>query len=377
MSTAATGSEDDGIKLFRADFLGGLQKSVRSQSRAAAYGNLVNVLPFASEFCGPVGKRLKQGIPSAVRQYGPFDTKDVAKQTIARLRPEPVPFRQLVLVRLIHHYRYASNPHHRASCSELADEVALNAAASDDRIGPARQNVGNEIFQFPTFVTAKAKTREIVPLDPNVHSEIVRNPIKAMERRRQQAEGFSNGNTHGVERCPVYGSRQEQMKNKWVRIGCGLVLFVFFGLVIWVGPVVRDLVKNGFLDRVDREEYTADRVGNLKALRTALMLYHESEGIFPEANGWVEAIKPRIASNGMSEAEALRKFDNPVTSANGQIEYALNPAVAGKFEGDLPSKAVPLVTESTGTATDRWAIYVNGDVVDGTKKSRSSSSELK
>ncbi len=167
------------------------------------------------------------------------------------------------------------------------------------------------------------------------------------------------------------------MKNKWVRIGCGFVLFVLFGLIIWVGPVVRDLVKNGFLDRVDREEYTADRVGNLKALRTALMLYHESEGIFPEANGWVDAIKPRIASNGMSEAEALRKFDNPATAAKGQIEYALSPAVAGKFEGDLTSKAVPLVTESTGTATDRWAIYVNGDVVDGTKKSRSSSSELK
>jgi hypothetical protein len=165
------------------------------------------------------------------------------------------------------------------------------------------------------------------------------------------------------------------MKNKWVRIGCGLVLFVFFGLVIWVGPVVRDLIKNGFLDRVDREEYTADRVGNLKALRTALMLYHESEGIFPEANGWVEAIKPRIASNGMSEAEALRKFDNPVTTTKGQIEYALNPAVAGKFEGDLSSKAIPLVSESSGSANDRWSISVSGEIADGKLKNSSNPKE--
>lgn len=198
-----------------------------------------------------------------------------------------------------------------------------------------------------------------------------------MERGRQQAKRLSDGNTHEVEDFPVYGSGQKQMKNKWVRIGCGIVLFIFFGLVIWVGPVVRDLVKNGFLDRIDREEYTADRVGNLKALHTALMLYHESEGIFPEANGWVEAIKPRIASNGMSEAEAMRKFDNPATSATGAVEYALNPAVAGKFEGDLPSKTIPLVLESTGDSKDRWSIYVNGQVVDGKQKSRSSVSESK
>jgi hypothetical protein len=92
---------------------------------------------------------------------------------------------------------------------------------------------------------------------------------------------------------------------------------------------------------------------NLKALHTALMLYQESEGQFPDASGWMEAIKMRTQTSDMKEEESIKKFINPLIRPAGAaiFGYAMNDACSKKYNRDIPEPAkTPLIFDSQDTA---------------------------
>jgi len=118
---------------------------------------------------------------------------------------------------------------------------------------------------------------------------------------------------------------------KWI---VGLFGLATLGLTAFYGPTVVAFARQGFFDRLpDKVEYSADREGNLRALHTALLSYHESEDKFPDANGWMDAIAGRLQTNDLKKGEAEKKLIRPgVASGFG---YALNADVAGKHRLDL------------------------------------------
>lgn len=119
------------------------------------------------------------------------------------------------------------------------------------------------------------------------------------------------------------------------------------GLVWWVYPVVRDLVGAGFLDRGEAATYVASREANLRAIRTALLQYHDSEERFPFANGWERAIADRLRPSNMSAKDAEKKLVRPDLQGTGPgVGYAISSAHAGRYRDDVPKAETVLVYES-------------------------------
>jgi len=120
------------------------------------------------------------------------------------------------------------------------------------------------------------------------------------------------------------------------------------------GQDLQNFWRNGAIGALlfppPKRKYTAGNETNLKALQTALMLYHESEGQFPQAAGWMDAIEPRIRTFDMELSEAKKKLVRPdLAGKEGEFGYALNDAASGKYKDDVGGKAI-LVFESKATA---------------------------
>lgn len=131
---------------------------------------------------------------------------------------------------------------------------------------------------------------------------------------------------------------------KKVGIGC---LVVVAALGVWLGPTLfdlRDYIGTAIAPQKMRE-YEGSNVDNLKAIHTALTLYEESEGQFPEGEGWMDAIANRIRTSDLSEEEASKKLRDPARSKSPEeYGYALNDAAAGKYHEDVPDPSkTPLV----------------------------------
>lgn len=153
------------------------------------------------------------------------------------------------------------------------------------------------------------------------------------------------------------------MKRKGCKIGCGLAAVAFVALAIWAGPVVLDFYNSGILGSQlsgkKMREYQGTSMDNLKALHTALMLYHDSEGQFPESSGWMDAVKDRIKAGDMTQEEADKKFVNPLLDKPGEFGYAMNDACSKMYKDDLkdPSKT-PLLFDSSDT---KWNAHGTPD----------------
>ncbi len=138
---------------------------------------------------------------------------------------------------------------------------------------------------------------------------------------------------------------------KKLGIGCGVVVV---GLGVWLGPALFDL--RGYISAAitpqQMREYDGTNADNLKALHTALMLYEESEGAFPQASGWMDAIENRIRASDMTEEQAAKKLRDPQRSrAPNQYGYALNDAISQRYHSDITSPGTtPLVFLSTEMA---------------------------
>lgn len=132
------------------------------------------------------------------------------------------------------------------------------------------------------------------------------------------------------------------------------ILVVLLGYVgLRFGKDAYNLYRGGWLDLGGEKTivYRGTSMENLKALHTAMMLYHDSEERFPEASGWMDALKPYIGTRELPEAEAIKKFIDPtIPPRKGVFGYAMNDAVAGKFEGDIPDPdKTPLLFSSKAT----------------------------
>jgi len=131
----------------------------------------------------------------------------------------------------------------------------------------------------------------------------------------------------------------------------GGVAAVIVGLVVWAGPTVWSLYSHGFFEKPEKESYVADRKGNLEAIRRALMAYHDSEGAFPVADTWMDAIAKRLQTGTMSEADSKLKLIRPdlQEGPGGRFGYSFNDHVSSKYIDDVGSKKTVLVWESEAT----------------------------
>jgi hypothetical protein len=140
------------------------------------------------------------------------------------------------------------------------------------------------------------------------------------------------------------------------RLGCLVVGTLVFGFLVWFyGPLAWALYKAGFLERkAPPHAYDGTSIDNLKFMRTALLGYEESEGLFPEASGWVEAIQNRLNTDDLKKGEAAKKLVYPeFIGQAGKFGYAFNDALSRKYHGDIKDGKTPMIFEST--TTDRNA----------------------
>lgn len=144
---------------------------------------------------------------------------------------------------------------------------------------------------------------------------------------------------------------------KRLGIGC-LSLVLLFAIVIFATPAGKDIQNfwkvgaiQAYLFPEPKKAYKGDNEEHLKALYTALMLYHDSEDKFPEANGWMDAIEPRLWTNDLQRNEGKKKLIRPdLADKPDSFGYAINRAAAGKYKDDVGSKDTILIFESKSTS---------------------------
>jgi hypothetical protein len=151
-------------------------------------------------------------------------------------------------------------------------------------------------------------------------------------------------------------NRMSGLARKKVLWGCLIAFVVVFGgATIFYGPVIKDLMSNGFLQSAlsgkKMREYSGTSMENLKALHTAMMLYHDSEGQFPDSSGWMDAIADRIKAGDMTQEEANKKLHDPTLGEKpGIFGYAMNDAASKKYKDDVKDPAkTPLLYTGKGT----------------------------
>ena len=140
---------------------------------------------------------------------------------------------------------------------------------------------------------------------------------------------------------------------KKVVIGALTLIFIGLGGVAYlVGPEAASAWRAGFFQREARHEYVGTSLDNLKRLHTAMLLYHDSEGQFPNAAGWMDAIENRLQTNDLKPGEGEKKLRNPALPENPEVYgYAMNSLASGKFKDDLPDPAKTiLLFDSQNTA---------------------------
>jgi hypothetical protein len=177
-----------------------------------------------------------------------------------------------------------------------------------------------------------------------------------------------------------FRDKLEFMRRATKRTAAGCLLFAVIGVMLLTltgkGRAVIDLwpVISSYIFPAGQQKYEASREGNLKAIYTGLMLYHDSEGQFPVATGWMDAIQGRIRATNMSPEEAQKKLVRPdlAPAQPGVFGYAMNDAVSGKYKGDIKNPKTVLIFESDQTgrnahgnpanAKGRYAVAVDGTV---------------
>ncbi|MCE9560407.1 MAG: hypothetical protein K8R88_15845 [Armatimonadetes bacterium] len=121
------------------------------------------------------------------------------------------------------------------------------------------------------------------------------------------------------------------------------------------GPDLMTAMRLGVFEKTEKHAYTGDSMANLKAQYTALMLYQDSEGQFPIASGWMDAISRSLNTQDLKEGEAEKKLHRPGLGA-GEFGYAMNSIASGKYKGDVQAGTL-LVFESSEVGRN-----ANGDV---------------
>lgn len=142
---------------------------------------------------------------------------------------------------------------------------------------------------------------------------------------------------------------------KWA-IGC-ITPIVIVGVLAVAFPEQRKAVLTAIKIYQEQaadsktHDYSGNSIENLRRMRTAMLLYSDSEDHFPEGNGWMDAIDTRLQTADLNKGEAEKKLVRPdLLGQSGLYGYAMNDACAGKFKGDIKDpNLTPLIFESSET----------------------------
>lgn len=130
------------------------------------------------------------------------------------------------------------------------------------------------------------------------------------------------------------------------------VVLVLVGAGIWAFPTLRDL-STLLPQREKKIGWTPGTEVNLKALYTAMMLQHDSDGQFPQGGQWMDLLVKRVRNETLQTGAENEKFIDPVAGGKaGQFGFAMNDAAVGKYKDDIKDKNMPLIFESTDTKWD-------------------------
>lgn len=102
---------------------------------------------------------------------------------------------------------------------------------------------------------------------------------------------------------------------------------------------------------VKKHDYSGSSMENLRALHQAISLYYESEGVYPDAAGWMDAAKGYVKTADLKKGEEMKKFVNPrIPEAEGVFGYAFNIALSMGYREDVADPAgTALIFESKDT----------------------------
>ncbi len=152
--------------------------------------------------------------------------------------------------------------------------------------------------------------------------------------------------------------RKKKRRKVWLIVLIVLLLpvVIFPRRTYYLFNAFFDLRKSGAFDNVKQHKYSATSMENLKALYQAVSLYYESEGVLPEASGWMDAAKNYVRTNDLKRGEELKKFVNPrFPAADGVFGYAYNAALSKAYLDEVKDPAkTPMIFESMDT---RWNAF--------------------
>jgi hypothetical protein len=135
---------------------------------------------------------------------------------------------------------------------------------------------------------------------------------------------------------------------KWTA-GCLVALgALLLALGLTVGQDFYDLWRARLFERPVPVAYAGTSLDNLRSQHTALMLYHDSEGHFPFAAGWMDAIEGRLQTHDLKPGEGAKKLKYPAfVETPGAYGYAMNVAASGKFRDDVPEPDATILVFET------------------------------
>ena len=128
-------------------------------------------------------------------------------------------------------------------------------------------------------------------------------------------------------------------KRKWITF---VAILVFIIVIVKIAPGIRAiyiLYRHGILtDNYSLKKYEGDRETRLKELYAALKTYQQSNGQFPEASGWMDAIKPFIRVHNMTQKQSDQKLHDPTVNARNGYGFAFNKKLSNKYIGDIKNQ---------------------------------------
>jgi hypothetical protein len=142
---------------------------------------------------------------------------------------------------------------------------------------------------------------------------------------------------------------KRRRKGCWISLAVLATVLVSAGL--YYGPTLLSAFRTygwSLFYPPEKHAYNATSEQNLKALYQAMILHHDSEGQFPDADKWMDSIENRLRTNDLQKEEEKKKLVRPDLAGQiGKFGYAMNDAADGKYKDDVgdPSKT-PLIYES-------------------------------
>lgn len=182
---------------------------------------------------------------------------------------------------------------------------------------------------------------------------------------------------------PLEHVKPPKSKLLWIVLA-SVVFVVGVGALSPAGNALRDLLSTGVLENTEgKTRYQGDTEDRLRAIFTAASQYHRSEQMFPPADGWMDELRLRMKTADLKSGDEVKKLIRPDLETAEEFKnktpkisgFAMNAAIAAKYDEDLKDPAIILFFESKETAWNQagdpktdgvangWAVNLKGDLV--------------